>query len=53
LEDIPGIQIGELDMSRGALPMRFFAEPHPSAARIAAAVRDAGYTFVGIEYPED
>lgn len=38
-------------MGRGALPMSFHAEPHPSPARIAAAVRDAGYTFVGIEYP--
>lgn len=51
LERFPGIEIGELDMGRGALPLRFTAQPHPSEYDIADAVRRAGYTFVGLEQP--
>jgi hypothetical protein len=51
LERFPGIEIGELDMGRGALPLRFTQHPHPSEYDIANAVRRAGYTYVGLEKP--
>jgi len=51
LERFPGIEIGELDMGRGALPLRFTAQPHPSERDVAEAVRRAGYTYLGLEHP--
>lgn len=51
LERFPGVEIGELDMGRGALPLRFTSQPHPSESDIADAVRRAGYTYVGLEKP--
>lgn len=51
LEGFEGIEIGELDMGRGALPLRFTQHPHPSEADIARAVRRAGYTYLGLELP--
>lgn len=51
LKNFDGIEIGELDMGRGALPLRFTRMPHPSEADIANAVRRAGYTYLGLEKP--
>ena len=51
LSDFPGVEAGELDLGRGALPLRFTRHPHPSEADLAAAVRRAGYTFVGLDVP--
>lgn len=51
MEGFPGLELGELDMGRGALPLRFGSEPHPSEADLRAAVERAGYTFLRVEQP--
>jgi hypothetical protein len=49
LERFEGLEVGELDMGRGALPVRFGPGPHPTEAELRNAVERAGYTFLGLE----
>jgi hypothetical protein len=49
LEDFPGLELGELDMGRGALDLDFGPGRHPSREDLRAAVERAGITLIRVE----